>query len=59
MPFLSHHSFSKTLEHGLAFDVNSTFHQFKIQHAGFLVYQSLQCSAPSRSVSAVLESDLG
>lgn len=59
MPFLSRHLFSKTLEHELAFDVNSTFHQFKIQHAGFLLCQSLQCSAPSRSVSAALENDLG
>lgn len=50
--FLSHHSFSKTLEHEL-------FHEFKMQHAGFLLHLILQSSAPSRSVSAVLENYLG
>lgn len=59
MCFLNQQSFSKPLEHELAFDVNGTFHQFKIKHAGFLLHLSLQCSARSRSTSAILEDDVG
>ena len=59
MRFLNQHSFSKPLERELAFDVNGTVHQFKVKRAGFLLHLSLQCSAPSRSVSAILEDDLG
>lgn len=35
MRFLNQHSFSKLLEHELAFYVNGTVHQFKIKRAGF------------------------
>lgn len=59
MQFLNQHSLSKPLEHGLAFDLKASVYQFKINSTGFPLPLSLQCSAPSRSISAVLEVDLG